>query len=108
MKSELRPPAVNSVKRGKVFVIQTPDKVDSPVRVTLSQYSGQLFSLQTGYDLYKCFNIFYVFFKKLAGQHERNVPHFGRNRWLVVIFSSVTRYGRNNKQCVLLEIEYVK
>ena len=28
-------PAVNSVKRGKVFVIQTLDKVDSAVRVTL-------------------------------------------------------------------------
>ena len=33
--SELRPPAVNSVKRGKVFVIQTLDKVDFAVRVTL-------------------------------------------------------------------------
>ena len=43
----------------------------------------------------------------MAGQHERNAPHFGRNRWLVVILSSVTRCGRNNKQCVLLEIEYV-
>ena len=28
-------PAVNSVKRGKVFVIQTLDKVDSAVRLTL-------------------------------------------------------------------------
>ena len=28
-------PAVNSVKRGKVFVVQTFDKVDSAVRVTL-------------------------------------------------------------------------
>ena len=28
-------PAVNSVKRSKVFVIQTLDKVDSAVRVTL-------------------------------------------------------------------------
>ena len=28
-------PAVNSVKRGKVFVVQTLDKVDSAVRVTL-------------------------------------------------------------------------
>ena len=35
MNPELRPPAVNSVKRGKDFVIKTLDKVDSAVRVTL-------------------------------------------------------------------------
>ena len=33
--SELRRPAVNSVKRGRVFVIQTLNKVDSAVRVTI-------------------------------------------------------------------------
>ena len=30
----------------------------------------------------------------------RSFPQSGLNRWLVVILSSVTRCGRNNKQCV--------
>ena len=98
--SELRPPAVNSVKWGKVFVIQTLDKEDSAVRVTL--LPGTTFLLINGlWFTYKCFTIFYVFFKKLAGQHART-------QRLAVILSSVTRCGRNKKQCVLLEIEYVK
>ena len=45
-------PAVNSVKRGKVFVIQTLDKVDSAVRVTQTQRS----------------------------KFGRSFPHFGLNR----------------------------
>ena len=35
MNSELRRPSVTTVKRGRVFVIQTLDKVDSAVRVTV-------------------------------------------------------------------------
>ena len=35
MNSELRRPAVNSVKRGNLFVIRTLGKVDSAERVTL-------------------------------------------------------------------------
>ena len=41
--SELRWPAVNSVKRGNFFVIRTLDKVDSAGRGTF--YPGQLFSI---------------------------------------------------------------
>ena len=87
-------PAVYSVKRGKVFVIQTLDKVDSAVRVTL--LPGTTFLL-----------INLPIFQKIGRSTQtqrskfgRSFLQFGQNRWLVVILSSVTRCGRNNKQCV--------
>ena len=114
MNPELRPPAVNSVKRGKVLVIQTLDKVDSAVRPADP-------STRDNFPPYKrvmiCINvsIFFRIFQNIGwstrtqrSKFGRSFPHFGRNRWLVVILSSVTRCGRKNMQCVLLGIEYVK
>ena len=64
MNSELRRPAVNSVKRGNFVVgIRTRDKVDSAGRVTLLPGTTFL-HIRRGNNLSKCFkSVFYVFFK---------------------------------------------
>ena len=65
-------PAVNSVERGKVFVIQTLDKVDSAVSVTL--LPGITFLLYKRVMICINISIFSTYFsKKLAGQHKCNV-----------------------------------
>ena len=66
MNSELRRPAVNSVKRGNIFVIRTLGKVDSAERVTL--LSGTTFVHIN--RAMTCINISIFFFKKSAVQQE--------------------------------------
>ena len=50
----VRRPAVNSVKRGRIFVIQTLDKVDSAVRMTV--LSGAAFLRINGFNII-CINV---------------------------------------------------
>ena len=93
MNSELRRPAVNSVKRGNIFVIRTLGKVDSAERVTL--LSGTAFVHIN--RAMTCINVSIFFLKSLpfnkntSSRFGRLIPHFGR--------TLIARIGRYFELC---------